>query len=465
MQEGPIQEPESKRQCVKHLAFDIRLCLAQHEQDSWLPLIKADISSNPSKFKKILIGGPEIGPTAGKRHVHIYVEFKSQTTIPALTKHLRLQGLIWWKQQANRNDYCRIRNHHCKTTSKESPDVLLLLEHPEWITPIMEEGLISDGEKGSTTTSGTITERVRRIIENGGTVEDVKSISYGWYASHSGFVEREILKYQPIRQTVKHEHLWIYGDPQTGKTAIATVLFPNAHWQDINNPKFEGYDNQDVVILNEMDNKALRQFTVSKIKSLCDPRGTKCQINYGCVQVQAKIVVLSNYSIKNCFKYKGKNAKWQADFDETDVDYLAIKARFREVKIDKFLFEQGLQLKSKAKLRQATCEKDCFEPYDANRTDNDVYSEDNYSVRSIGTQTESITTQDEALAILHEEQELQEQLNHTKRVLNRVQELKGAYAPNFVPPVSTAPKCYDKECTIPGSWIGLIGQQFHCHQK
>lgn len=399
----------------KHLAFDVRVDLAPHEEASWIPLIKADISANQSKFKKLLIGGPEIGEQAGKRHVHCYVEFKSQTTIPALKQHLRLTGLVHFYQQANRNDYDRIRAHHSKLLTKENPDVLILIEHPAYITPIdigIERSDIDDGK---------ITDRIQRVIESGGTLEQVKALSYGWYASHSGFVDRELLKYQKLKTVVNYEHLWIYGEPGTGKTGICHELFPDAHRQDVSNPKFEGYDGQDVVILNDFDNKTLRLFTVARIKNLCDPGGTKIQVNYGCVQVAAKIVVTSNYSIADCFKYKGKNPKFQEEFDENDVDYIAIKRRFREVKIGQFLFEQNLQLKNQFKLRNLTDGESIFEPYNVERSDGDVYSECNY--RHV-EQAPSITTTEAAVELIEERNEEEERYAKKRRILDKVEELK-----------------------------------------
>lgn len=289
----------------KSKAYDVRITMAPHEQASWLPLMQALVSSNQGVITRLLIGGPEIGLEQGRRHVHVYVEFLNQTTVPSMKKKLRLEGLVHWYQNASKNDYNRIRDHHTKGLSKEDPNVLSLLEYPTFTTLATSTDI-----SPVALTKSKVTDRIQEIIEGGGSIEDVKNESYAFYASHSGFVEKEILKYRKPTPPTKYDHLWIYGEPGTGKSSSCLMLFPGAHWQDVNNVKFEGFKGEDVVILNDFDNKCLRQWTVSKIKNLCDPQGTKCQINYGEVHVQARIVVTANYSLKECFHYKGKSNQY-----------------------------------------------------------------------------------------------------------------------------------------------------------
>nr|QTE03499.1 MAG: replication protein [Grus japonensis CRESS-DNA-virus sp.] len=407
-------------------AYSLRITLAQHEQAAWLPLMRAAVDAN--KFNRLLIGGPEIGPEKGIRHVHAYVEFANQASVSAMEKALRLTGLVHWQQPAAKSDFGRIRDHHCKPESKEDPNVLCLLEHPTFTT------LDKPTSNGIKPTALKVTDRIQQIIETGGSVEQVKAENYGWYATHSGFVEREVLKYREPVSPTKYDHLWIHGAPGTGKSSSCVLLFPDAHWQDVNNPKFEGYNGESTVILNDMDNKCLRQFTVSKLKNLCDPQGTKCQVNYGCVHVQARMIVTSNYSLKECFQYKGKNAKFQPDFDETDVDYLALKRRFRVLTVDQFLFENNLQLVNKHKLSLAKTTRECFEPFDPERSDGDAYSECNG--RTISSQTS------------------------TKRKLESIDESTQTDDTDEQP--SKSIKCTFSACSAPGMWTG---EGVHIHYK
>lgn len=417
-------------------AYDVRITLAQHEQDSWLPLMKALVSSEQALITRFLIGGPEIGIKEGRRHVHVYVEFLNQTTVTSMKKKLRLEGLIHWYQTAAKNDYDRIRKHHTKELSKEDPEVLSLLEYPTYTT--LE--IASDGS--TTSNKGKITDQIQQIIEQGGSLEDVKNASYGFYASHSGFVEKELLKYRKPTAPVKYDHLWIYGEPGTGKSSSCYMLFPGAHWQDVNNPKFEGYNHEDVVILNDMDNDTLRHYGVAKLKNLCDPQGTKCQVNYGCVHVQARIIVTSNCSLRDVFKYTGTKHVAKTDITDDDVHYLALKRRFRVLHIDKFLEENNLQLVDKQRLAVATTTEQCFEPFDPNRPTE--YSECNWVPGSVNRTESSVASS-----------------NKRKYCDIGTQTDDGSDEST-----DDNVKCTFGQCTAPGMWIiNGNGENVHLHRK
>lgn len=360
-------------------AFTIKVDLLQTEQNAWIPRLKAICESYPTRFQKLLIGGPEIAPSTGLRHVHVYVQFEHQKQKHHIIPLLHLTGLTWHIDEAKKCDYKRISEHHCKMETKENGDILYLFKHP---TEIEIEHVNTPYVKQKTTMS-----EIRSIIESTGDINQVKDYNYAVYMRHSGFIDKECNKFRPATENIKQKHYWIHGLPGTGKTAICHVLWPKAHYQDCCNPNFEDYDNQDTVVFNDFDNKALRLFTVGKMKNLCDPAGTKCKINYGCVHVKSRMVITSNYTIKECFQFKGKNAKWQDEVEDDDPDYLALKRRFVEIPIQQFLFKQDLQLKCKSDLRKATNEEECFEPYDPEHKRNeDPYSECNQtSVRSYHT--------------------------------------------------------------------------------
>lgn len=372
---------------IRSRAFTLRVDLIPTEQAGWLPKMLADVDSHPTRFARLVIGGPEIAPTTGLRHVHVYVEFDNQKTAPQIIKLLHLTGLVHWIKPAQKKDSDNICKHHCKFESKEDETVLSLLQHPATLK--IEEDQDSDEVQPSKKQKCSM-DQIRRIIETTGDVEQVKNLSYATYMRSSGFIDKECAKYRPKTENVKQNHIWIHGDPGTGKTAICHVLFPDAHFQDVCNPNFEDYNNHQTVVFNDFDNQTLRLFTVAKLKNLCDPAGAKCKVNYGCVHVKARIVVTSNFTIAQAFQYKGKNAKWQDDFDESNIDYQAIKRRFKEVHINKYLFKQNLQLKSKSGLREAKNEEDCFEPFDPEHKTDDDYSECNYSEKS--TQTDWTNT-------------------------------------------------------------------------
>lgn len=377
-------------------AFSIRMQLSTAQQSDWLPQLKADVESYPLRFEELLIGGPELAPTTGMRHVHVYVAFEHARSNIQATKLLRMGDFAPYITVANKQDRDRIIRHHTKLDTKEQPTVLSLLHHP---ATLQDEEESTTRPVKRTKTSGL---DLRAAVESGD-IDTVKDLNYMLYIKTKGAIEAECAKHRRATDDQVHEHLWIHGPTGKGKTAYIKRTWPEAYWKDCCNANFEEYNGESVVVLDDFDNKRLRLMTVGKLKTLCNPAGDRCKVNYGTVHVKAKIIVTSQYSLHDCFKHKGKakfiphNSDPVDDNITDDPDFQAIKRRFKEVSIDRLLFEADLQLKSKAEIRALTPEQqatyDVFEPYDPEHNrEVDAYSERNQSTfrtRSIGTQTET----------------------------------------------------------------------------
>lgn len=363
-----------------------------------MPQIKADVLSYPTRFDELIVGGPELAPSTGMRHVHIYVAFEYQKLKQQVIKLLHLEQFKPWFEAANKNDRERIIAHHLKESTKEDLQVRCLLRFPE----LASEARV-DETTGRVFKKAKMTGDEFRDLVESGDLEGVKQADYRGYLRMKGSIEAEIAKFRPKTADVVHEHLWIKGETGTGKTAYIKKKWPDSYLKDCCNANFEEYNNESVVILDDFDNKRLRLMTVGKLKNLCNPAGDRCKINYGTVHVKAKIIVTSQYSIKECFKHKGKakfvphNSDPVEDDVEADPDYQAIKRRFKEIDIKKLLFQEGWQLKSKSAIRHLTPAQqaayDVFEPWDPEHNrEADAYSECNQSTfgsRSVGTQTDS----------------------------------------------------------------------------
>lgn len=370
---------------LRSRSFTIRLQISKAEQDAWMPQLKADVLSYPTRFVELVVGGPELAPSTGMRHVHIYVAFEHQRLKQQVIKLLHLDPFNPWFEVANRNDRDRIIAHHLKDSTKEDLQVRCLLRFPEFASEPRTDDAAPRPSKFAKMTG----DQFRDLVESGD-LEGVKQADYRGYLRMKGSIEAEIAKFRPKTADIYHEHLWIKGATGTGKTAFIKKKWPDSYLKDCCNANFEEYNNESVVILDDFDNKRLRLMTVGKLKNLCNPAGDRCKINYGTVHVKAKIVVTSQYSIKECFKHKGKakfiplNADPVDDDVESDPDYQAIKRRFKEVDIKNLLFEEGIQLKSKSAIKNLTPEQqnayDVFEPFDPEHNrEADCYSECNQS--------------------------------------------------------------------------------------
>ena len=390
---------------VRARAYTVRIQLSKEQQAAWLPQLKADVTTYPLRFQELVIGGPELAPSTNMRHVHIYAAFEAQRTIQQATKLLRLDEFRPWVEPANKKNRDRIITHHGKERTKENASIRFLLRFPE------EKGYVNVEADGPASkrqkTSGP---DLREAIESGD-LERVKDLNYMLYIKTKGAIETECAKHRAKTDDAVYEHLWIVGKTGEGKSAYVKYRYPDAYDKDLSNPNFEEYNGETVVIMDDFDNKRLRLMTVGKLKNLCNPAGTRCKVNYGCVLVKAKIIVTSQYSILECFKHKGKqqfiphNADPINDDASDDPDYQAIKRRFKEISIKKLLMQENLQLKCRGALKHLTAEQqaayDVFEPFDPERKDDDPYSEYNqstYTTRSVGTQTKDSddSTTDEA---------------------------------------------------------------------
>lgn len=117
-----------------------------------------------------------------------------------------------------------------------------------------------------------------------------------------------------ILQGSRLEHEWWYGPTGTGKSRTLWSMYPN-HYQKELNKWWDGYEEQDVVAIEEWCPK--NECTASFLKIWADRYPFTGQIKGGTLQRirPKKIIVLSNYTIEQCFT--------------APEDYQPIKRRFR----------------------------------------------------------------------------------------------------------------------------------------
>ena len=101
-------------------AFSGKVQITQAAERALVAKLKADVCSYPTRYARLVIGGAELAPTTGMRHVHFYVEFVFQRSSTALPALMHMDELKPWFTAANRNDRDRIIEHHCKVLTNGS---------------------------------------------------------------------------------------------------------------------------------------------------------------------------------------------------------------------------------------------------------------------------------------------------------------------------------------------------------
>lgn len=364
-------------------AFDITVHLLPHEQDYWIPKIKADLSSYPDRYERLLIGGPELAPNAiegSGRHVHVYCSFDTQRKAHQVIALLHLNGLKYYLQPAKKIDWPRIRAHHCKQETKESQDILKLIEEPEEAIPLPTSHLTEDGLPPKK--KAKVDQQVLRQLIEAGDIEGVKDLNYHYYLQHKSVIESEANKNRPEPNEEFYTHYWIHGAPGTGKTPSVKLLCPGAYYKNLGTQSWEEYSDEVQVVLEDMDPRALYYMGVQKLKTLCDPIGVRCDVKYGSAMVKAQVIVTSNYSLYDCMTKTSKCGRFTNEVGENDVNYLALLKRFKVLTVNQWLYKNNIQLKGKAALKENIKNKGgikgCFEPYTPEGVPSDPYSEVNY---------------------------------------------------------------------------------------
>lgn len=358
------------------------------EQDLWLTKLQTQVNNEHHQYTKLLVGGWERSQ-AGVRHCHVLVEFKNARKMHHIKSLLFLDNIKCFITPKLRNqDIRQIEQHHVKKRSKINDrinfqfpsDYLKLDDEPS----IFERGATTDDQAteseaehkvGTKRKSPASREKNAHILElsEAGDFDTIRRLYPGdWLHNMPKFMAHG-KRQKPLEDQTQLEHYWIHGATGTGKTLSVSYLFPDAFTRDPDSKFWDGYVDQEHIILSDLDNRSLRLLGVNKLKTMCDPSGFNMEIKYGGGKLaKAQIIVTSNFTIDDCFKYKGKNANYNQDW-YSEIDLIAVKRRFKEVSIHQWLFQNNIRLKSVV-AREALIKKgsyklgDLFETHQLDRT-------------------------------------------------------------------------------------------------
>lgn len=315
--------------------------------------IRRDYASG--RLKYVLIGGVEVGTKSYQddyqiRHVHVAVIFNNRVSKRAIIKNWEIkEGNGYYLVPRNRDlPYKGWRDHHTKPFSKVKPEELIIYEDGD-LPKDLKRKRVEASEEEKKLKPDEIFRKIRQKLDEG--VED--DVIFEEYP------KTWIMYGEKIKSTCKqrrvqafHEgnpHLWVYGYPGTGKTAIINYLYPKLFKKNLFNKYFDLYDPSEHthVMLEDLDHEAVMKLSINFIKTICDEAGFAIDQKYKTPQLaRTTCLVTSNFTIKDIVP-EG------AGYDQ---NLTAIARRFWQINIYELL--RLLQLKLVPKQVRAELKKE-----------------------------------------------------------------------------------------------------------
>ena len=237
---------------------------------TWNNYTDENISTLASLKYKYIYYGKEIAPTTGTPHLQGYICLIHQASESSIRKKMKGAYVKAMRGSLEKNDlYCS------------------------------KGGIVTElGTKPATQKRKGEMEKERyEHAYEAAKKGDFESIDKDILIRHLGNLKKIRAEHQVKPQMLDGtlDNLWIYGPPGSGKTSLAHSLYPEAYLKGLNK-WWDGYDNQEVVIIDDMDpfHKTLTQ--EFKVWSHHYPFPAETKGGSLCIRPK-KIIVTSNYRI------------------------------------------------------------------------------------------------------------------------------------------------------------------------
>nr|QTZ83165.1 MAG: replication protein [Phoenicopteridae parvo-like hybrid virus] len=324
------------------------------EEDLDLLLAAVKEQAQQGKFRYVCVGGVEIGTRPFHddyliRHVHVAIIFNNRTSKSAILKNLSIkQGNGYYLVPRNKNlPYTGWIKHHTKTETKVSPDSLKLFEYGELpqdrqnVTDQIQKR--SDEEKKRKLDDIII--EMKTLIEEGKEKEAFTKFPRN-YLTYGEKLKSMIHQRRDFFTTNADPHIWLNGNPGSGKSALLQVIYPNYFNKNLDTKFFDRYDEKEHshVLMQDVDHMTMEKLGVQFFKSVCDEAGYPIDQKYKTPQIcRLCILVTSNFSINDVIpeELKGRHE-----------NLVALRRRFWEVNIRDLLPILSLKLLSKYEITQ-----------------------------------------------------------------------------------------------------------------
>ena len=297
------------------------------------------------KFRYVLVGGIEIGTRPFQddyqvRHVHLALIYSNRVSKSAILKNLNVkQGNGYYLVPRNRDlPYSGWRSHHLKEFSKIDVGKLSLFEMGE--LPKDEGKSVKASEEEKKRKIDDVLIDMRTLIEDGQAEQAFTKYPRN-YLIYGERIKAMVTQKKDFFKTNGDPHIWCYGYPGTGKSALLSYVYPNYFKKNLHNKFFDLYDPEvhSHVMLEDLDHEAVERLSLNFIKTICDESGFAVDQKYKTPQLcRTTVLVTSNFTIPDVMP----------DGPGLEDNKKAIMRRFWHVNIYALLRLLGLKLLPKS---------------------------------------------------------------------------------------------------------------------
>jgi hypothetical protein len=257
------------------------------------------------KFKYVLIGGVEVGTRPYQddyqiKHVHVAAIFHNRVSKRSILKNWNIkEGNGYYLVPRNRDlPYSGWRSHHVKEFSKIDKSKCVLYEMG-LIPEDIKKARVQASEEEKKRKIDDVLIEMRGLIETGQEDEAFRKFPRN-YLTYGEKIKAMVTQKKDFFKTKGEPHIWLYGYPGTGKTAILSYVYPMYFKKNLHNKFFDLYDPKEHthVLLEDLDHEAVERLSINFVKTICDEAGFAIDQKYKTPQLaRTNVLVTSNFTI------------------------------------------------------------------------------------------------------------------------------------------------------------------------
>lgn len=307
---------------------------------------------NAGKFRYVLIGGVERGDNMYHddfelKHVHLALIYINRVTKASILKNLNIKtGLGYYLVPRNRQlPFAGWKDHHTKIRTKVDSTKLTILEHgtlPEDKEAI-EVTKRSEGEKKRKLDD--IILEMTDLIRNGKEEEAFTKFPRN-YLTYGEKIQARLVQKRDFFKTNGDPHIWLYGAPGDGKSALLNYVYPKYYNKNLDNKFFDLFHpgHHTHMLLQDVDHAVVEKLGVQFLKTICDEAGFTVDQKYKTPQLaRTSVLVTSNFALSDVMP---------EDMKGRSINLQALMRRFWVVKSYELLRALEIKLLSRYELTQ-----------------------------------------------------------------------------------------------------------------